>query len=383
MVGGGSEAQKKPLRVLHIGTEKTWRGGENQVLLLLKGLQQKGVECTVAYPKQNALALERFSAFAKVEALPSSRPWDFRSVIRLIQVCRHEHIDLIDAHSSGAHSLALWIKRWCPQVKLIVHRRVDNSISQRKPTQKKYFSSLVDRYVAISQCIGQMLRDYGVSPQKIQIVRSAVDSRPYQIIDKKTSREGLLKKVGLNEEITLLGNASAFTHQKGHDVLLRSLVPLERAQLSFHCFLAGEGKLLSSMVELARELKLSHRVTFLGFIPDVPEFLSGLDILTMPSNNEGLGTLALDGMLARCCVVATRVGGLPEIVVHGQTGILVEKGSSDQLAVQLESLIRDKLKRQKLADSGYEFVREQFSYDHMVEGNLDLYLELTNIKSKK
>lgn len=365
------------IRVLQIGTEMTWRGGENQVRYLMQGLAREGYECHLAYPK-NSLAIERMAGSPEFPqlVLPSRKAWDPRSVHRLTRYCKSNAIELIDAHSSGGHALALKVKRRLPKIKVIVHRRVDNVPADNMFTRAKYFDSRVDRFVAISDAIRRVLEDYGVPPKKISVVRSATDGSRFQSSDRSSIRQSWLKKLNLLSDTVLIGNASALTAQKGYEVLIASLPKIKDAGLPFHCIIAGDGKLRESLESQVHTLGLKSHVTFLGFIEDVDSLLLGLDILCVPSNNEGLGTIILDGILAGCAIVATAVGGIPEIVHHGRTGLISPKGDVMAFSRNLATAIGSEGLRASLVRGGQAHVESEFSLNAMVQGNLRIYSHL-------
>ena len=218
-----------------------------------------------------------------------------------------------------------------------------------------------------------ILDQYGIDKAKIRTVRSAVDEEPYKFLEAEKEKRDLCKQLNLDPSLCLLGNASAFTHQKGHHTLIHSLRILEQKKLPFHCILAGNGFLLPEIKTLVGHLGLQHRVSFLGFIADVPKLLSGLDILAMPSNFEGLGTLILEGIYAQCAIVASRVGGIPEMISHGKRGFLSEKGNSREFAKFLEMMILDAGLRKDTNVKARAYVRKNFSLEQMVQGNIAVY----------
>ncbi|MCS3903369.1 glycosyltransferase involved in cell wall biosynthesis [Methylohalomonas lacus] len=363
----------KPLRVLHIGDEMNWRGGENQIRLLIEGSAGENIEHHVAYP-HGSRGLERFVEWCPVLGFERRKWWPI-PVQHLVAYCRDQQIQIIDAQSSGGHSLALRLKRHLPQLRLVVHRRVDNRIKPYWPTRRKYLNKHVDRYVAISGCIRNILIRYGVSGEKISLVRSAIDAAVYADIDRPAAKRELQRELGLYENTVLLGNASAFTHQKGYETLIQALAMLPR-DLNFHAVLAGDGPLLDTMKERVAASNLDSAVTFLGHRRDVPRILGGLDILALPSNNEGLGSLLLDAGTAGCALVGSRVGGIPEIIRDQKTGLLCPVGDASALAACLERLIREPALRTRLVTAVQEHIRQHFSLDNMVAGNLQVYRSL-------
>lgn len=364
------------MRVLHIGNEMAWRGGENQIRLLVEGLKPLGAESFIAYPAKSR-ALERFQNVCQVVPLPTRSPFDPRSVSKLVRFCRDMQIDLIDAQSSGGMSLALAVKKRLPHLALVVHRRVAHPIKTNWLSKRKYLSPLVDKYVCISSAIGEILAEYGVDKNKIITVLSAVEEGPYVNIDRDKVAMKLRKQYDLASDTVLIGNASALTAEKGYHELLSACRILQERQIPFHCFIAGDGALEKELKQLCANGHLQNSITFLGRIAAIPEFLTALDILVVPSHKEGLGTILLEGAFAKCALIGTRAGGIPEIIKPGETGLLVEKGDAKALAVAIEQLIVDSNMREKFVKASLEYVREKFSLEQMVSGNWRVYREIT------
>ncbi|MFN9068241.1 MAG: glycosyltransferase, partial [Bdellovibrionales bacterium] len=277
------------MRILHLDSEKTWRGGENQVRYLIEGLNQKNIEQWAAAPK-NSVAIKEKRWACSLIPLASGKPLDFRNWWILYQAIRAHKIDIVDAHSAKAHSLALSVARFFPHLKIVVHRRVDNIPKSNFFTKKKYLHPRIDQFVAISEAIAEVLKKYGVEGHKITTVRSAVDAKYYEILNQLNGQLEMRKKFGFLPSEVLIGNASALSPQKGYETLIRSIAELKSSHVSgFKVVIAGSGELEQELKNLTHELGLSEKVQFLGFIKNVPEFLACLDILAIPSNNEGLG----------------------------------------------------------------------------------------------
>jgi glycosyltransferase involved in cell wall biosynthesis len=370
------------MNILHLGTERSWRGGENQILLLMRGLKQNHpqIQCRVAFPR-GSRGLERFAEEFPTLELPSTSAFDLRSIFKIAKYCRTHKIDIIDAHSSNAHSLAFWAQKLV-DFKLVVHRRVDKPIKNQLLTKKKYYSPRVSQFVAISECIAQILVDYGVDKTKLKVVRSAIDLEKYKNLQNETLKLELKKIHGLADNTVLIGNASALTHEKGYEVLVSALGLLKTQRTDFCCFIAGDGALKNELETLVQALGLEPHIRFLGFISDVPSFLASLDIFAIPSMNEGLGTVLLDAIGAGCAPIGTNVGGIPEIILHEKTGLLIEKGDVKALAQALNRLVDDPKLRKTINDNAQTHVRENFSLANMVEGNYQVYSQIYEIIKK-
>lgn len=363
------------MRVLHLDTEMGWRGGENQLRLLLQGLKDYPITSHLAARPGSAAAL-RLGDLATVITYPMRGGFDPVAAYRIASYCRTHQIDLIDAHTGNGHSLGLMVKMLLPQVKLVVHRRVDNVPKQNYVNRKKYLSRHVDRYVAISQAIGRILENLGVPSDRITVVRSAVPGDVYRDLSRTQEKHELAKAFGISPELMFIGNASALSPQKGYPTLLRAAKVLKDKKMPFHVFIAGDGELRPSLESMRIALGLEHDVTFLGFINEVPRFLSALDILAMPSVNEGLGTLLLDASLAGCAIAATNVGGIPEVISDGKTGLLSTIDDVEQLAANLIRLIQDEALRHDLSANARNQAAREFSWEAMVRGNAAVYSAL-------
>lgn len=361
----------KKLKVLHLASEKPWRGGENQVRLLMEGMAARGHEPILAADDGSEI-LRRLRGKFQVVAAPMSRLAWPRTVWQLHRFCRQNQIRIIDAHSSKAHDLGLGLVALDPSRRLIVHRRVDYPVRGAK-----YQSPKVAKYVAISEAIGRILQAGGVAASRIAVVRSAVDSHPHEGVDRDAARSSLRTLLGLKPDTFLFGNASALSEQKGYGYLMQACAILKAQGLDFHCVIAGDGTLRESLEQQRISLGLDNHVSFLGFIADVPEFLAALDVFAMTSIDEGLGTSALDAALAGVCLMVSNVGGLPEIVRDGDTGILVPTRDPAAIAAGLSRLAQDPALRMRLSTAAREFVRSTFSVDAMVEGNLAVYTQLS------
>ncbi len=371
-----SEGAEALMRVLHLVSEMTWRGGENQLRLLLEHTQPGICQWFVAAPPGSA-GSERLASFATLYELPL-RSWQGLSALpSLLTIIDREGIQLVDCQSSRAHNIGLAMKYLRPELKLVVHRRVDYPPGSSWFNRRKYLSSRVDRYICISAAIAALLRAYGIEEKKLRLVPSAVDARPFQSVDRLAARQKFYADMGLPSEVPVIGNVAYLTEQKDHATLLRALAILRQRKLDFFCFIAGAGALEAELKTLAQNLDLGPRhIRFLGVRTDIPELLAAASIFALSSRDEGLGTSLLDAVHSGCTLVATAVGGIPEIVIPEQTGLLAPAGDAETFAAQLERLLGDTALRQSLGAAASQHVNTHFSLSNMVEGNLAVYREL-------
>lgn len=360
------------MRLLHIDTELTWRGGENQLRLLLEGLRPTDADSFVAV-RPGSAAAKRLAGIAPLIEIPMRGGFDPGAARALAKACDTHAIDLIDAHTSNAHSLALLTRFLRPSVRIVVHRRVDYPPKSGIVNRWKYHSGKVDRYIAISEAIKGVLVAYGLPASRVSVVRSAVDGTAYASFDRTVEKAALVHAYGIDPQVPLIGNASALSKQKDYPTLLAAAGILKQRGVPFHMFIAGDGPERDALERQRLTAGLEYDVTFLGFIEQVPRFLSALDVFAISSEYEGLGTIALEAAHAGLCLVSTNVGGLPEIVRDGVTGLLAPAHDPVSFAAQLERVLRDETLRKKLAAAATAHVCSEFSLGSMVGGNLEVY----------
>jgi glycosyltransferase involved in cell wall biosynthesis len=368
--------ESMPFKVLHIDSESTWRGGENQIRLLLQSVQNENWQWhLVAPPGSEALA--RMSQLAQTFAVPMRGARILAAAFAVARYVRQHGIQLIDCQSGRAHNLGLFVKKLCPEVKLVVHRRVDYPPAPGYWHRRKYVHPSIDRFICISSAIQKILADFGVPPARLTTVRSAVDPGSFANIDRRESRLLLANEWQISPEQTIIGNLAYLTEQKDHATLIRALGILHKRGLPFFAYIAGDGALRPAAEALAAELGLGpDRLRFLGVRKDVAQLLGATYIFALSSQDEGLGTSLLDAVHSGCTLVATAVGGIPEIVLHERTGLLAPAKDHEAFASNLERLLRDPALLEKLCQGAKVHVAREFSLESMVNGNLRVYEEL-------
>lgn len=363
------------MNILFIDTELTWRGGENQLLLLLEQLKaEKDIKSYLAVPPQSE-AYKRFTKNGLAQLLPVEMRGIkiIPAIFKLVRFCKKQKIEIINTQTSQGHQLGIFIKMFLPDISLLVHRRVDFIPKDNWIGRFKYLNKRVDHYIAISNAIGQILIDYGIPKEKISTVRSAVCPKKFQSINGSEARKKICTELDIDINTTLIASVAYLTPQKGHETLLRGLKVLKNKGANFKCIIAGDGELRESHEKLKEDLGLNDFVKFLGIRKDAYQILKAADILAMPSNYEGLGTTILDALHCDCCVVATEVGGIPEMIKDGKTGLLSKKGDGNGHGLNLLKVVEDKNLRETLAENGKRFIKEEFNVRNMADGNIKIF----------
>ncbi len=357
------------MRVLHVEAGRHLYGGAQQVLDLLAGLQGRGLENGLICPRGAALA-QRAADFAQVFPLPMHGDLDLALIPRILGILRRFQPDLVHLHSRSGADVLGGIAGRLAGLPVIHSRRVDNPESPRWVALKY---RLYDRVIAISQGIGEILLAEGLPPEKLRVVRSAVDAAAFA---RPCQRERIDSKLGLPVGSRLLGVVAQLIPRKGHRYLLQALPELFQAFPDLRVGFFGQGSLENDLRQTIHRLGLGARVQLYGFRPDLPEILPCLELLVHPALKEGLGVSLLQAASAGVPIVASRVGGIPEAVESEGNGLLVPPGDAQALGAAIARILADPALGRRLGQRGQEKMRAEFSLDAMVAGNLQVYREL-------
>jgi glycosyltransferase involved in cell wall biosynthesis len=360
------------VKILHINTEKAWRGGERQTLYLLEGLKERGIEAHLVCQPDLPLAARARSAEVAVRPIAMHGEADINASIALRRLVKRNGYDLVHSHTSHAHTLAYWSTAGRDIVRLVT-RRVEYSIFRNSffGLNRLKYRFMADAYIAISDRIRQVMVSDGVPEQMIRVVPSGV------LLDSSNSDPGrLMAELGLGEDHRVLLSVAHLTPEKGHDVLLRAMQPVLDRTPSARLLLVGDGRGRAGLEALADTLGIRQAVLFAGFRDDVAAFYGLAQVFISSSTAEGLGSSVLDALAAGVPVVATAVGGIPEVIVDGKTGVLVPPSEPRALARGIIDQIERADRAREMAARGAEIVRERFSVEKMVNGTVQVYREL-------
>jgi len=354
------------MNVLHIDEQRGWRGGEQQASYLIQGLARRGHQVVIAGRRGGQFLWAKHGGAPVIRvAAPFVSEFDPYTALILAHAVKRHRIDILHAHTSHAHTAACLARRLARCGKVVVSRRVD--FAPREDFFNRWKYSWPDRIVAISDAIGGVMRAFGIEENRLAVVPSATDPARFDVAP--LSRRVL----GVPEGVPFLGNVAALVGHKDHATLLDAMPEVLKALPTLHLVIAGEGGLRSQLEAQIARLRLSESVHLLGQRNDVPNLLRALDAFVLSSRQEGLGTSVLDAMACGVPVVATAAGGIPEMVVHEQTGLLSPPGDPIALAASIVRLFREPGLAQTMVQNAHELVQRKYSVDAMVEGNIGVY----------
>jgi len=349
-------------KVLHICSDTNIGGAGRYVLTLLTQPEvQDRFEVAVACP-QGALsaALER----ASIPVLPvegadiSFSVAALRSLYRNVRAWRPR---IVHTHGSLAGRVAgVLAGARVVYTKHGLAAASEQAIQVRSPgalLKRMAVKGLAHRIVAVSEAIRRELEAAGADPQRLRVIPGGVPLADYKVTPLPAG---------------VIGAVGRLSFEKGFDLLVEAMAQVEGARL----ILGGDGPQATALASQVRVRGLTDRVELTGFVPDIPAFLERIGLFVLPSRSEGLGLVLVEAMAAGRPVVAARVGGIPEVVVDGETGILVEPESPDALAAAIRRVLADPVLAGRMGQAGRRRAEVLFSASRMAAQTVSLYQEL-------
>jgi glycosyltransferase involved in cell wall biosynthesis len=359
------------MKILHVETGMNLYGGALQVHYLLRGLADiEGVASTLVCPKGSAIADASRENVNKLHAVSMKGDLDLFFIPRLMGIIRDEEPDIIHLHSRRGADILGGIAAKLSGMRCILTRRVDNP-ENRLWAMVKY--RLYNRVITISEGIQSVLIGEGIPPVKVTCVHSAVDMIPYST---PCDRSWYLREFGLGEDILTCGVVAQLIERKGHRYLLQAIPDILKTLSNIRFLIFGKGPIEKELREMSRHLGIEDKVIFAGFREDLERILGCLDLLIHPALMEGLGVSLLQTAAAGVPIVGTAVGGIPEIVHDGVNGCLIPPGDVPSMVDAATRILKDRELARQLGEGGRRIVKEHFSIEAMVEGNIKVYREV-------
>ena len=365
------------MKILHISSPLTWRGGEQQLAYLLEELKAKGMEQEVLCAKGSAV--ESYCLNNNITCFTFNRK-NLRIVPANIinRICLNNNIDLIHTHDSHGHTAALISALLFGNViPLIVSRRTIFPIGQNWLSRFKYNHSSVSRIVCVSEKIKEQISNSISDNSKVVTVHSGIDVSRFK---NKCDETIQISDLGTNLSHPFIGNIAAITEEKDYFTFVNTAEAYYKTGDQGTFFIIGDGPYRTQIEQYIEEKGLKDKIILTGFRNNIAAIIKQLDCLLFTSNSEGLGTSILDAMACNIPVVATRTGGIPEIVLHDNTGLLAPVKNAEELAECLHKITGDSLYRRKLIQNAHTNVYN-FTKQKMAILTYDIYQQVLYEKS--
>lgn len=366
------------MKVFHLISSSGLLGAERVLLEIAEYSKQEGlkVEIGVFQNTQNPnleLAEEARGQGFDVTIFPCHGRLDENTIQMLKNYMRHHEIQILHSHNYKSNFYA-W-RALNNNVRWVVthHGRRSGIKLSLYNLLNTYLIRKADRTVAVSKEISKKMRRAKMDPNKICLIENGVNLDRFQ---KNIDFGSIKESLGIKKGVPVVGTVGALTKEKGHMILLNAARKVNRIFPQAIFLFVGDGRERLKLENVAYKLGIADKVIFAGMRKDVPEILSVLDVFVLPSFYEGLPMALLEAQTAKIPVIATRVGAIPDVVEDGVTGILVPPKDPQSIAEAMITILSDNQFASRIAQSGFERVRDNFSSIKMAGKYLSIYKEL-------
>jgi glycosyltransferase involved in cell wall biosynthesis len=357
------------MHILHIETGRHLFGGALQVRYLLQGLFEAGIRNTLLCPAGSEIS-RAASPFATICEIDIRGDLDFRLLPRLVKIIQMRRPDLLHVHSRRGADVWGGLAALLTHTRAVITRRVDNP---EPPCIARIKYGLYVKIIVISEEIRRVLISRTVPAGRIVCIPSGIDPGPYERPCNPPWFRGIFDLTPANRTV---GVVAQLIPRKGHRFLLEAAPAILTHFPETRFLFFGQGPMRENLERLCHDKRITHAVRFTGFRKDMDRIFPCLDLVVHPATMEGLGVSLLEAASSGRAIVASRAGGIPEVVHHGENGLLVEPGNAGELIEAVSRLLRDPGLGARLGAAGRRLVEDRFSVAAMVKGNIAVYSEV-------
>ncbi|NNC24405.1 glycosyltransferase [Salinisphaera sp. USBA-960] len=358
------------MNILHVETGRHAYGGPAQVELLMADLCRRGERNILLCCRGAAIAANQDAAV--VLDKPIAGDLDVRLAFWVWQAVRRYGIDVVHIHSRRGADVWGGIGARLAATPAIVTRRVDNP---EWATLARWKYALYDRVVVISSAVEAEIHRVGIGSARSLRIPDAVDATTFRA---RSHNDTVRAELGVPPGALCIGMVAQFIERKGHRELIAALSTVVQSRPDVCVVLCGQGPLRPAIERAVDEAGLASWVSFAGFREDMSCVMPAFDMLVHPARREGLGVVLLQAGACGVPVVAARAGGIVDVVLDGETGLLVMPGDSAALAEAITTLGNDRVRRVRMGEKARARVAEVFEPQQVGERYVALYRQLTS-----
>lgn len=394
------------IKVVHVITRFDKGGSAENTFLTLRGLDKRKYEVILVKGLSNESYMGTAESRAieeglkelqregvRIRTIPALirkiQPLsDFHALVDLIKIFREERPHIVHTHTSKAGILGRWAA-FVTGVPIIVHTPhghvfwgyFNTYITLIYIFLEKLTARITDKIIALTEREKRDHLKYNIAREyKFSVIHSGVDLRKF--LNATQNSAEVKAKLGIAKESFVIGTVGRLTHIKGHRYLIEAATKIVSARKNMVFVILGDGELWTSLRMMALNQGINEKVLFLGWRSDVAEIISTFDVFVLPSLNEGMGRVLVEAMAIGKPIVASDVGGIPDLIIHGKNGFLVPPADSEALAMAIMELYRNPTLRINMGQQG-KAMSVSFSVESMIQKIDQLYTDLfKNLSSR-
>ena len=357
------------MNILFVINRLIFGGAERYVNIISNSLAEEGHNVfVISTGGVTTSHLNKKVVHKKIDSIPGTSRLDLINTAKTIEtICKNHKIDLVHCNSVTAFRAANLAKRITNIPIVYTAHATEQS---KLPVIGSELDTKVDKVIAVSKFIKLHLKQTGMINGKAQLIYHGVDTSKFK---ERTFDQDKRDSLGLERKDRVVMNVGRLEPEKGVDNLIKAVPLIKQKGNHIKLVLIGDGSCRQAYEQLAKNLGLKDTVLFLGGRGNVAELLSIADVFCLSSNREALSFAILEAMAEGKPVVATKVGGVPEAVVNGETGLLVPPANTKELAAAINTLLEDKELSKKFSANAKRRVEKHFKFDRMFEETKEIY----------
>ncbi len=365
------------IRILHLINVSTISGAENVVLTLAKGMNDSEFEteiCTLSTTgdlhksaQQNGIKAYALG-YKNILNLPII-------LIKLFLLLRRNKYQIINTHLFQSSVIGTFIGKLVGVPVIIETRHYTDYMYKYGNKIEQWLDKTTANNISCVIAVAKTIQDVLCTVERIPMNRTEVIYNGINLNKlsvNKNKKENTIKNMNLQDKI-VLSYVANFHIRKGHKYLIEAILNLKRLYSNIYLMIIGDGKIRNELEKLTKQLDIGNNVIFLGYRSDIPELLSVSDIYVHPSLEEGFPLTIIEAMAAGLPVIATTVGGISELIIDGDNGILIPPGNTQALVDAISDLIEHQEKRSALAETGKQYVESNLTDEIMVNKYREVY----------
>jgi glycosyltransferase involved in cell wall biosynthesis len=365
------------MQILHTEWSDGFGGQEKRILAEAAGMSGRGHYVSIACRDHARIKSEAIKLGIDTHTFPMRKFYDIPSIIQMMSFLKNNRFDVINTHS-GVDSWIGGIAAKLANVPVLVRTRHLNIPLKRSPLNFVHY--LPDVYITCGDNMrSNLVNNCGFPANRVVSIPTGVGM---EFFDVKKNKEAKLK-YGFSMDSIVISNVGILRSVKGHEVTLSSVKKVIETVPHAKFLIVGDGLARKRLEKMAEDLAIARYVVFTGFVENIPEIYSFTDVAILSSWSEGLPQSILQAMAASVPVVATKVGGVPEVVLHEKTGILIDPGDHEGLAKGIIRILNNPDESVQFTRNAKELVLKEHSVHHMVDKIEGLYKELLLQKAGK
>jgi glycosyltransferase involved in cell wall biosynthesis len=359
------------MRLIQVTAARGWRGHEQKIIYLYEAFRDFGyvedqwIVCT----ENSEVHKIAQSKGMQVIGLPLKSEYDLKFAKSLKKIADANKADVVFIHNSESHTISVLAKLlYGLKVPLVLCRTLIKRVDTNFFRKWKYDYKGISKIICVSQPVVNALKFAVKDHGKLVVVGSVTDTNKFT----KQAPTGMLhREFNIPDGYKIIGNIAAFTGFKDHKTWVNTVEVLHKRGLKAKYILVGDGPMEQEIRDMVKVKGLEDEIVFAGFRKDIPDILPEFDLFLFTSNNEPTGGVLLEAYACKVPIVAANAGGIPEVVVDGQTGLMAEVGNPVDFADKVQQLFADPAMQNRFRENGYEFLKDNFTKEVIAKKMFD------------